>query len=133
MSNSENVYKNYSENFNSLFGIINKYQALLNSKTQFIFVPGENDPWFGSDDVYPKSGIPDFFIKNHNFPNVLKNCHFKSNPVKLIYLNQEILIVNNKYYNQFINNDLENDVKTTQIKKLIYWIKWKIKRRKNIK
>lgn len=117
MSNSGNVYKNYSENFNSLFGIINKYQALLNSKTQFIFVPGENDPWFGSDDVYPKSGIPNFFVKNHNYPSVLKNCHFKSNPVKLIYLNQEIVIVNNKYYNQFINNDLENDLETPTDKK----------------
>ena len=110
MSNVTNVYKHYSENFNTLFGIINKYQSLINSKTQFIFVPGENDPWFGSDDVFPKTGIPDFFIKNQNYPGVLKNSHFKSNPVKLVYLNQEIMIVNNKYYNQFITNGIDLDL-----------------------
>lgn len=110
MSNISNVYKQYSENFNTLFGIINKYQNLLDSKTQFIFIPGENDPWFGTGHIFPKSGIPDFFIKNQNYPSVLKNSHFKSNPVKLIYLNQEIMIVNNKYYNQFITSGIDLEI-----------------------
>ncbi|XBW35272.1 hypothetical protein QEN19_000840 [Hanseniaspora menglaensis] len=107
MANSKNVFKEYSDNFASLLQLISKYEHLKDAKTQFVFIPGDNDPWFDKNQIYPRDGIPSFIIKKQFFSNLISNCHFKSNPVRLIYLNQEILIVNHKYYKHFVTSNIQ--------------------------
>lgn len=109
MANAPNVFKEYSDNFTKLFHLISKFEQLKNSQTQFVFIPGDNDPWFENSGIFPKDGIPSFFIKRQAFASVIANCHFKSNPVRLLYLNQEICIVNHDYYRRFsgLNIDMK--------------------------
>ena len=109
MTNSPNVFKEYSDNFNKLFQLISKFDNLKNAKTQFVFIPGDNDPWFENNGIYPRDSIPPFFVKKQAFPTLIPNCHFKSNPVRLVYLNQEILIVNHDYYKQFVSLNINID------------------------
>jgi DNA polymerase epsilon subunit 2 len=69
-------YRSYTENFNHLADLISDYAQL--AETQFIFVPGPNDPWQG--DLIPRPRIPEMFTLKMRAK--VSNCVFATNPCR---------------------------------------------------
>ncbi|KAK9321679.1 DNA polymerase alpha/epsilon subunit B-domain-containing protein [Lipomyces orientalis] len=84
----------YKENFDQLAQLLSKYPDLCASTT-FIFVPGDNDPWgstasAGGPMLWPQRSVPEIFTSQVR--RVLKKVIWSSNPSRLCYFSQEIVI-----------------------------------------
>ncbi|RKO84072.1 DNA polymerase alpha/epsilon subunit B-domain-containing protein, partial [Blyttiomyces helicus] len=77
----------YKEGFDTLANLIAEYPEIA-TKCHFIFVPGPNDPVGGT--VLPRPAIPNFFTSR--IRNKVPNAVFTSNPARIKYCTQEIVI-----------------------------------------
>ena len=74
------------------------YRASMRSlqNSTFVFVPGINDPWgstvsMGSAHAWPQQPVPSRFTQK--LKRVCKDVIWASNPTRLAYLSQEIVVV----------------------------------------
>lgn len=108
ISNSES----YKNNFNNLTNIIAEYPNIV-SYIKFIMIPGPNDPWqstyaLGNSNInyLPQQNIPSIFL--NRLERLLPKGHLKVgwNPVRINYLNQEIVIMKDDLINKFKRNEI---------------------------
>ncbi|KAJ3322401.1 DNA-directed DNA polymerase epsilon, subunit B [Boothiomyces sp. JEL0866] len=88
----------YRENFDQLANIISKY-PLIAQNSHFVFIPGPNDP-IGC--MYPKPPIPNQFCKK--LLSKVKNVTLASNPCRIKYCRQDILIFREDLMNVMLRN-----------------------------
>ncbi|KAK7205188.1 DNA polymerase alpha/epsilon subunit B-domain-containing protein [Myxozyma melibiosi] len=88
------VSSTYKDNFDQLAQLLSKYPTLAKTST-FIFVPGNNDPWgstasAGGAMLWPQRGVPEIF--SSQVRRVLRKSVWTSNPCRICYYSQEIVI-----------------------------------------
>eukprot|EP00557_Chaetoceros_sp_GSL56_P007669 CAMPEP_0176503636 /NCGR_PEP_ID=MMETSP0200_2-20121128/15474_1 /TAXON_ID=947934 /ORGANISM="Chaetoceros sp., Strain GSL56" /LENGTH=592 /DNA_ID=CAMNT_0017902951 /DNA_START=200 /DNA_END=1978 /DNA_ORIENTATION=- len=83
-SNANEIITGY---FDDLANVICKTPKIA-TKGKFILVPGQNDPGIGG--IMPRSQIPDYFTSG--LRSKVKNVHLVSNPCRLRFFSQEIVI-----------------------------------------
>ncbi|KAJ3041234.1 DNA polymerase epsilon subunit 2 [Rhizophlyctis rosea] len=107
-------HQKYREGFNTLADVLSEFPTLLD-QCHFIFVPGPHDPW--SENVLPRPGIPNFFTGR--LRNKVPKAHFASNPCRIKYCTQEIVVfredlVNKMRRNAVLSPSGEDDVPVEQ-------------------
>lgn len=80
--------------FDKLAVVLEQFPSII-AKSKLIFIPGNNDPWAssfagGASTVLPRQGLPDVFTSR--IRRVCSNSVFASNPCRLSYFTQEIVI-----------------------------------------
>ncbi|KAK9316389.1 DNA polymerase alpha/epsilon subunit B-domain-containing protein [Lipomyces starkeyi] len=98
----------YKDNFDQLAQLLSKYPGLCTSTT-FIFVPGNNDPWgstasAGGPMLWPQRCIPEIFTSQVR--RVLKKAIWASNPSRLCYFSQEIVICRDDLASRLRRNNI---------------------------
>ncbi|KAI8854822.1 DNA polymerase alpha/epsilon subunit B-domain-containing protein [Chytridium lagenaria] len=83
--NAESL-QTYKDGFDSLASIIARYPSIARSR--FVFIPGPNDPWIGN--ILPRPPIPKNLIAR--FQTVVPKSEFTSNPCRIRYCMQEMVI-----------------------------------------
>ncbi|AMD20391.1 HDL353Wp [Eremothecium sinecaudum] len=108
--NSRNVtaVHAYRNNFDTLAALLSEYENLIN-ETTFIFVPGGNDPWssmvsMGVAGTLPQKPIPGTFTGKIN--RICKKIIWASNPTRIAYLSQEIVISRDDITARFKRNNI---------------------------
>ncbi|CAA21799.1 DNA polymerase epsilon catalytic subunit B, Dpb2 [Schizosaccharomyces pombe] len=95
----------YKEGFNKLAASLEKFPKIC-EKTKFIFVPGPNDPWTTNGiSLMPKHSIPLHFV--NRIQRVCKHTIFASNPCRIIFFSQEVLIYRDDISGRFQRNSLK--------------------------
>lgn len=95
--NSKNISATtaYKNSFDTLASLLSDYEKIIN-ETTLVFIPGVNDPWnsmvnLGTAGVWPQKPVPMNFVQRIN--RVCKNIVWGSNPTRIAYLSQEIVLV----------------------------------------
>ncbi|ODQ65505.1 hypothetical protein NADFUDRAFT_5169, partial [Nadsonia fulvescens var. elongata DSM 6958] len=112
----------YKQGFDGLASLLSSFPELTTS-SKFVFVPGDNDPWratlFGgvAGTTYPLKPIPSMFTSRLN--RVLTDVVWTSNPTRMLYLSQEIVIFrdqvderlrrNNINFSPSVSSNIEDD------------------------
>ncbi|CAI4054183.1 DNA polymerase epsilon noncatalytic subunit SKDI_16G4310 [Saccharomyces kudriavzevii IFO 1802] len=99
----------YKNNFDALATLLLRFDDLTENTTM-IFVPGPNDLWgsmlsLGASGTLPQDPIPGAFTKKIN--KVCKNVIWSSNPTRIAYLSQEIVIFRDDLTGRFKRNYLQ--------------------------
>ncbi|CED83236.1 epsilon dna polymerase [Phaffia rhodozyma] len=89
----------YTENFNQLANLLSSFPDLAQT-SHFIFVPGPLDPW-GSTTL-PRPPIPDTFVARVKAR--LPKAQFMSNPCRIKYFDQEIVICREDLMGRMLRN-----------------------------
>jgi DNA polymerase epsilon subunit 2 len=89
----------YSAGFKALAEAIAAFPT-LSQHSQFIFIPGPTDPW--SSSTLPRPPIPDSFVEpiRAKVPKAI----FTSNPARLKYFDQEIVIFREDLMGRMLRN-----------------------------
>lgn len=98
----------YKNSFDSLASLLANFPALINYST-LIFVPGVNDPWgslvnLGTAGTWPQKPVPLRFTQRIN--RVCKKVVWGSNPTRIAYLSQEIVIVRDDVNGRFKRHNI---------------------------
>ncbi|QLQ78631.1 hypothetical protein HG537_0A08790 [Torulaspora globosa] len=103
--NSKNISSTvqYRNNFDELADLISQLDNIAESST-LIFVPGVNDAWgsmasMGAAHVLPQQPMPSRFTQK--LKKVCKKVIFASNPARMAYLSQEIVIIRDDITERF--------------------------------
>lgn len=93
----------YKNNFDELATLLSNYENLIND-THMIFIPGPNDPWssmvgLGTTTLWPQKEIPSSFVQKMN--RICRKIHWGSNPLRIAYLSQEIVLTRDDLANRF--------------------------------
>lgn len=103
--NSKNVSAtvSYKNNFDALATLLSNYENLIND-THMIFIPGPNDPWtsmvgLGTTTMWPQKIIPSSFTQKMS--RICRKVHWGSNPLRIAYLSQEIVLTRDDLANRF--------------------------------
>ncbi|CAO3616529.1 unnamed protein product [Cunninghamella blakesleeana] len=99
----------YTSNFSALADIISDYPGIA-EYSHFIFVPGSHDPWGG--DLLPQPPIPSIFTKR--LSQKIKKTSFATNPCRIRYCTQDILIFREDILSKLWRNTLLNPNTTAQ-------------------
>ncbi|KAF9333724.1 DNA polymerase epsilon subunit 2 [Linnemannia elongata] len=89
----------YRDGFNTLAELIAEFPTMA-TFSYFIFVPGPNDPWGAS--ILPRPKIPDFYTAK--IRSLVKRSIFSSNPCRIKYCDQEIVIFREDILNRLLRN-----------------------------
>ncbi|KAF9112413.1 DNA-directed DNA polymerase epsilon, subunit B [Mortierella sp. AM989] len=89
----------YRDGFNTLAELIAEFPVMATS-SYFVFVPGPNDPWGSS--IIPRPKIPDFYTARVR--SLVKRSIFTSNPCRIKYCDQEIVIFRDDIMNRLLRN-----------------------------
>ncbi|KAG0288705.1 DNA-directed DNA polymerase epsilon, subunit B [Linnemannia gamsii] len=89
----------YRDGFNTLAELIAEFPTMA-TFSYFIFVPGPNDPWGAS--ILPRPKIPDFYTAK--IRSLVKRSVFASNPCRIKYCDQEIVIFREDILNRLLRN-----------------------------
>ncbi|KAG0236585.1 DNA-directed DNA polymerase epsilon, subunit B [Actinomortierella wolfii] len=89
----------YRQGFTQLGELIAEFPVLANF-SYFVFVPGPNDPWGGT--TLPRPKIPDLFTQK--LRSVVKRAIFTTNPCRIKYCDQEIVIFREDILNKLRRN-----------------------------
>ncbi|KAI1321746.1 DNA-directed DNA polymerase epsilon, subunit B [Mortierella claussenii] len=89
----------YREGFNQLAELIAEFPTMA-TFSYFVFVPGPNDPWGGG--ILPRPKIPDFYTAKVR--SLAKRSIFTSNPCRIKYCDQEIVIFRDDIMNRILRN-----------------------------
>jgi DNA polymerase epsilon subunit 2 len=89
----------YKESFDNLCDLLLEFPKLI-SNTHFLFIPGPNDPW--GEAVIPRSPIPNVFTEK--IRTKIPNIHFLTNPCRLYFFTQEIVIFREDLVNRMRRN-----------------------------
>lgn len=98
----------YKNNFDALALLLLNFERLIN-ETTFVFIPGNNDPWsstvsLGTAGVWPQKPIPGIFAQRIN--RVCKKIHWGSNPTRVAYLSQELILVRDDINGRFKRHNI---------------------------
>lgn len=102
----------YKEYFDQLAILLEEYfgkESCLR-KTKLVFIPGQNDPWMaafagGATPVWPLNPISKLFTSR--VTRACPSAVFSSNPTRIAYLSQEIVIVREDYGSKFRRNEID--------------------------
>ncbi|KAG0263305.1 DNA polymerase epsilon subunit 2 [Actinomortierella ambigua] len=89
----------YRQSFTQLGELIAEFPVLANF-SYFVFVPGPNDPWGGT--TLPRPKIPDLFT--HKLSSLVKRAIFTTNPCRIKYCDQELVIFREDILNKLRRN-----------------------------
>ncbi|KAG0027319.1 DNA polymerase epsilon subunit 2 [Podila clonocystis] len=89
----------YRDGFTALAELIAEFPTMA-TFSYFIFVPGPNDPWGAS--ILPRPKIPDFYTAK--LRQLVKRSIFASNPCRIKYCDQEIVIYREDILNRLLRN-----------------------------
>lgn len=89
----------YSAGFKALAEAIAGFPT-LSQHSQFIFIPGPTDPW--SSSTLPRPPIPDSFVEPIRAK--VPRATFTSNPARLKYFDQEIVIFREDLMGRMLRN-----------------------------
>jgi DNA polymerase epsilon subunit 2 len=89
----------YSAGFKALAEAIADFPT-LSQHSQFIFIPGPTDPW--SSSTLPRPPIPDSFVEPIRAK--VPKATFTSNPARLKYFDQEIVIFREDLMGRMLRN-----------------------------
>ncbi|KAF8681125.1 DNA polymerase epsilon subunit [Rhizoctonia solani] len=91
----------YTEYFDALADLLTlpEYRPII-EKSHFVFVPGPLDPWGSS--TLPRPGIPDTFTAKIRAR--LPRVHFTSNPCRIKFFSQEIVIYREDMMSRMLRN-----------------------------
>lgn len=89
----------YKDALDALAAILEEFPVLLStseSNVTLLFVPGDNDPWAstfssGASPAWPLKSIPQLFT--NRLRRVAPGAEFATNPTRIAYMSQEILVV----------------------------------------
>lgn len=99
------MVKEYEENFNRLADVISEYPLIAEHST-FVFVPGPTDPWTsGINTLLPRGRIPKPFTRT--FEARIPRSHFTSNPCRIRYFSQEIVICRDDSMSRILRNSVK--------------------------
>ncbi|KAK0521797.1 DNA-directed DNA polymerase epsilon, subunit B [Tilletia horrida] len=101
VSGSEMVAK-YQYLFNQLADVITSFPAIRN-KAHFIFVPGPTDPF--STPLLPRPGLP-AILTTKLAARLGSRAHFVSNPCRIRYFGQEIVIMRDNIMSRALRNTI---------------------------
>ncbi|KAG1591659.1 hypothetical protein G6F48_003155 [Rhizopus delemar] len=99
-ASSEDVVE-YKDKFNALADLISEYDELA-THTNFVFVPGAGDPWGGQ--ILPQSPLPLSFVTR--IKQKVKKAHFTTNPCRIRYCTQDIVIFREDLLNKILSDTL---------------------------
>jgi DNA polymerase epsilon subunit 2 len=91
---------------------------LLATHCQFIFVPGPNDPWAST--TLPRPAIPDTFTTY--IRDKLPKATFTSNPARIQYFNQEIVIFREDLMGRMLRNLVSVKDEAGDMKRFVRWL-----------
>ncbi|CCH61141.1 hypothetical protein TBLA_0E00800 [Henningerozyma blattae CBS 6284] len=99
----------YKNNFDTLATLLTQFENLI-ATTTFIFIPGVNDPWgssvsLGSSTTLPQRNIPEEYQSKIN--RICKKTYWGTNPMRLAYLSQEIIIMRDDLRDRFKRHNIE--------------------------
>ncbi|GAV48628.1 hypothetical protein ZYGR_0N00320 [Zygosaccharomyces rouxii] len=93
-SKTTSLSTHYKNNFDTLATLLARFENIVENST-LVFVPGVNDPWksmisLGAAYSWPQRSIPSSFTQKMD--KVCKNIIWASNPTRIAYISQEIVI-----------------------------------------
>jgi DNA polymerase epsilon subunit 2 len=91
----------YKSLFDSFASVLEQY-PVIHGNVSLVFIPGENDHW--QTPVWPKQKIPKVFGNRLN--RVARSVQWASNPTRMVYLSQEIVIARDDIGSRFRRNCL---------------------------
>ncbi|TDL29547.1 epsilon DNA polymerase [Rickenella mellea] len=108
--------QSYHENFDRLADLISSYPAILQS-THFVFVPGPLD--LTSNSILPQRPILSSFVSK--FKSRVPKAHFMSNPCRIKFFHQEIVIFREDLMARMLRNlvGIKPDVDNDQLKRYL--------------
>ncbi|KAL7417965.1 putative epsilon DNA polymerase [Mrakia frigida] len=107
----------YTENFNHLSNLLASFPSLL-AASNFVFLPGPHDPW--SSSTLPRPAIPNSFVQK--LQQRIPNARFVSNPARLKYFDQEIVVCREDLMGRMLRNLMgvkEGVVDGTEMKRFL--------------
>lgn len=75
----------------------------LSQYSHFIFIPGPTDPW--TSNTLPRPPIPENFVKP--VINKVPNAVFTTNPARIRYFNQEIVVFREDLMSRMMRNTVQ--------------------------
>lgn len=96
-----NQYKVLKESFQAFASLVAEFPPLLEG-TRFVFVPGPQDP--GPGNIIPRPPIPESLIKG--VTDKLPLAVFTSNPCRIQYCTQEIVVFREDLVNKMCRNSI---------------------------
>lgn len=103
----------YRDNMTALGQLIAEYPEIART-SQFVLVPGNNDPW-GQDGALPKPPIAEYFTKR--LGSRLANVSFATNPCRIRYCTQEIVVFREDLLKRMRRNSVLPPTEGTEIVK----------------
>ncbi|ORX58322.1 hypothetical protein DM01DRAFT_254213 [Hesseltinella vesiculosa] len=93
--------KSKSDNLYALGELIGDFPTIA-SQTHFVVVPGPRDPWGG--ELLPQTPIPELFTRR--LRQKIRHITFASNPCRIRYLSQDLLVFREDILNRLWRNTL---------------------------
>ena len=90
-------YQTFTRQFSKFADVIKSHQTIYEN-TQIVIVPSLND--VGSPHVFPRPSLPDTFV------SMIPNAHFMSNPCRIRFLNQTLVIFRDDLLKRFLNSSV---------------------------
>ena len=91
----------YRDNFSALADLVGEFHELA-TFSNFVIVPGSKDP--GGSNTLPQRPIPDHLV--HRMKQKIKNVTFTTNPCRIRYCTQEIVVYREDLLNKLWRNTL---------------------------
>lgn len=91
----------YKDSFTALADLIGEFHNLA-THSNFVLVPGPKDPWSGN--TLPQRALPPSFVSR--MKQKVRNCIFTTNPCRIRYCTQEIVISREDMLNKLWRNAL---------------------------
>lgn len=114
--NSKNISSTvqYKNNFDDLADLISEFDNIAENSA-LVFVPGVNDAWgstasMGAAHILPQQPVPSRFTQK--LKRVCKEVTWASNPARLVYLSQEIVIMRDDITDRFKRHSVSFPVET---------------------
>lgn len=116
---SSSLFSPFSDSFSQLADLLLQFPTILRF-SHFIFVPGPHDPF--TSPLLPRASIPEILLtrlKNRLGPRA--KLHFTSNPCRIRYFSQEIVIYRDDVMSRMLRNTvrLKEEAKEIDLKKFV--------------
>ena len=96
-----NHYNTLKKSFHSLAKLIAEFPALMEN-SRFVFLPGPHDP--GPGNILPRPPIPSIF--HSEISEKVPYCVFTTNPCRIQYCTQEIIVFREDLVNKMCRNSI---------------------------
>ncbi|TIC26068.1 hypothetical protein E3Q11_03186 [Wallemia mellicola] len=97
--------REYQDSFSKLADIICEF-PIISQHSTFVFIPGPNDPWSsGTSTTLPRTRLPKAFTRE--FESRIPRTHFSSNPTRIRYFSQDIVICRDDAMSRILRNNVK--------------------------